>query len=138
MNKGLKDLLSKIVCINLEYNKEKLDLISFKYNIDLEYMLSLKEKNIKKVWIKLGDDSNYLVATLRKSNKVEFVSGFPDDRFREEVKKIKPVDVPEVPMIDCVTSSSVKEFDVDTILDKISESGVASITKEELDFLKKI
>jgi hypothetical protein len=138
MNKGLKDLLSKIVCINLEYNKEKLDIISFKYNIDLEYMLSLKEKNIKKVWIKLGDDSNYLVATLRKSNKVEFVSGFPDDRFREEVKKIKPVDVPEVPMIDCVTSSSVKEFDVDTILDKISESGVASITKEELDFLKKI
>jgi len=138
MNKGLKDLLSKIVCINLEYNKEKLDLISFKYNIDLEYMLSLKEKNIKKVWIKLGDDSNYLVATLRKSNKIEFVSGFPDDRFREEVKKIKPVDVPEVPMIDCVTSYSVEEFDVDTILDKISESGVASITKEELDFLKKI
>ncbi len=96
----------------------ELRLISNKININYDWFIEMRDVNwVEKVIIDL-DQMDVIACVYKHIEGVQVNS--------ENFDKIKPFKV-ELPII--------KNYDVDNILEKISEFGIDSITKEEKDFL---
>lgn len=143
----MKFKVSDVICINVKgHNEEQLFAISKVYVIDFDSLKELKSK-YDRIWIvqeKIsGYVDTYVVAAKNSKKYLYFKAGFTSEEL-DKVVLVKPINTPKVPAyLKKDTEKKVKvkakiDFDVDMILDKISESGMDSLTKEELEFLKKV
>jgi hypothetical protein len=147
--------INKVICISLKsHNDQQLKAISEVYRIDFDAMVEIKEV-ASKIWIESNGD--YAIAYVDKNNG-EFVvcSRFCPitKREKDSLLKIQPIKTPKMPKSTKVVETKVEnivevsnvfiedlisDFDVvldtDTILDKISNKGIESLSKSELDFL---
>lgn len=144
--------INKVICISLKsHNEQQLKAISETYLLSFESLLELKNKDVIKIWVETGGD--WVIAAIDKA--------YPDDIYicekycpmtKKEYKsitKIKPIKTPKLSKklksqsalnenkSQVIVNSSTKtKLTVDSILDKINLSGLDSLTKEELNFLK--
>lgn len=143
--------LKNVVCISLKsHNESQLDAIGATYNISHEFLVKAKIEGCKKLWIHIG--GGVVIAGLDTDNieDVYFSAEYlpMTAKVRKAILAIKPVKTPKMPafvkankVADVeVTTKKVKkvkvELTLDGVLDKISACGMASLTKEELEFLK--
>ncbi len=139
--------LKNIVCLDLRtVNLSNIDRVSTMVNTHPNQILKLKEIEVVKIWIDVT--SEYFVAYQPKGGDVVVKPAYCPVSKREIKKLITmtPISVKKVKTdnkkaLESVTtqkvdSTSVVIFDVDTILDKISASGMNSLSQEELEFLK--
>ena len=160
----MKFNINKVICINLKsHNEDQLRNISEVYRLSYDALLRSKQRGTYKIWIEPGGD--YAIAALETSNPDDFYicERFcpMTKKERESVKNIKPVSTPKlkkptqkivennIPKVVKNASDIVKTdtkpvikskvkviLELDAILDKINISGMSSLCKEELDFLK--
>jgi hypothetical protein len=133
-----------IKCIDLTvYNYEKLEEIGVALKIANPSLLAQNKRiGIGKIWFDTKNNNAVIAYTIKGSNEVLIA-----DNFIADITEIKPVDVivkekeqNVANLVESVINSPRKVkleviFDVDTILDKIGQYGINSITKEEKDFL---
>jgi hypothetical protein len=130
-----------IKCIDLTvYNYEKLEEIGTALKIANPSLLAENKRiGIGKIWFDTKNNNAVIAYTVKGDNEVLIA-----DNFIADITKIKPVDVvvkerPNVAdLVESVINSPRKLeviLDVDSILDKIGQYGIESITKEEKDFL---
>jgi hypothetical protein len=149
--------LKNVVCISLKsHNEEQLDAIGATYNISLESLCEMKNKGCKKIWLHIG--GGIVIAGLDTDN-AEDVYFSPEylpmtAKMRKAVLAIKPVKTPKMPTWVKLANQSKpepikevkneiksnvieqeQELDLDTILDKISNTGMQSLTESEKNFL---
>ena len=151
--------INKVICISLKsHNDQQLKAISEVYKLDFDGLLKIKECS-SKIWVEAGGE--YVIAFSVKSG-----DGTPEisDKFcpitkreKDALLKIAPIKTPKMPkatrVVDTKVDNTVEisnvtiddliaEFDVvldvDTILEKISATGMKSLTKVELDFLNSL
>lgn len=145
--------LKKVVCVSLKsHNESQLNAIAFTYDLSLVDLLDLKDKGVKKIWIHSG--GGIVIAGLDTTNNDDIYFS-PEylpmtSKTRKQILSILPV---KTPKISNKKTGSIKEqtkssnfdnlefsdkLDVDTILDKISSSGMNSLTEREIDYLKSL
>ena len=148
--------INKVICISLKsHNDQQLKAISEVYKLDFKTLVDVKS-DLSKIWIEQGGD--YAIAFITNDNDVpQIATRFCPITKREKdaLLKIKPVKTPKMPkstnnvdnvsesvelsdvsIDDLINGFDVEEdLDVDKILDKISATGMSSLTKSELDFL---
>jgi hypothetical protein len=152
--------INKVICISLKsHNDQQLKAISEVYKLDFASLVELKD-TASKIWAEINGD--YVIAFVNKSDKdgqVVVSSKFCPITKKEKdaLVKINPIKTPKMPkatkVIDTKVDNTVEvsnvtiddliaEFDVvldvDTILEKISATGMKSLTKAELDFLNNL
>jgi hypothetical protein len=128
-----------IKCMDLTtYDYDKLDEISRFLKIGNINALSQNKKNgICKIWIDTINRYNIIAYTV-VDNPDEIIIA---DNFIQDLKNIKPIFNEFIKdKLESTKSeeSSQTTLEIDTILDKIGQYGISSLTKEEKDFLKKI
>ena len=151
----MKFNINKVICISLKsHNEQQLKAISEVYKLDFDTLVKVKACS-SKIWIEAGGD--YAIAFITVDNNVPQVSeNFCPITKKEKdaLYKIQPIKTPKMPKAPRVVETKVEnnvevsnvtiddliaEFDVvldvDTILDKITNKGMKSLTKVELDFL---
>ena len=151
----MKFNINKVICISLKsHNEQQLKAISEVYKLDFNTMVELKS-DASKIWVEAGGD--YLIAfTTVDSDTPQIATRFCPITKKEKdaLYKIQPIKTPKMPKATRVVETKVEnnvevsnvtiddliaEFDVvldvDTILDKITNKGMKSLTKAELDFL---
>jgi hypothetical protein len=151
----MKFNINKVICISLKsHNEQQLKAISEVYKLDFNTMVELKS-DASKIWVEAGGD--YLIAfTTTDSDTPQIATRFCPITKKEKdaLYKIQPIKTPKMPKATKVVETKVEnnvevsnvtiddliaEFnvvlDVDTILDKITNKGMKSLTKAELDFL---
>ena len=136
-----------IVCLDLRtVNSSNIDRVSTMVNTHPDQILKLKEIEVVKIWIDVT--SEYFVAYQPKGGDIVVKPAYCPVSKRE-VKKLvtmTPISVKKVKTttqktLESVTTQKVVStskiiLEVDSILDKISASGMNSLSKEELEFLK--
>ncbi len=136
-----------IVCLDLRtINSGNIDRVSTMVNTHPDQILKLKEIEVVKIWIDVT--SEYFVAYQPKGGDIVVKPAYCPVSKRE-VKKLvtmTPISVKKVKTttqktLESVTTQKVVStskivLEVDSILDKISASGMNSLSKEELEFLK--
>jgi len=155
--KSMKIDINKIIALELRnkhgkrFSNTRIQFIADYLRIDFDFLLELNEK-YKKVWYISLDGKTRLVyaidATTIGANYV-FEPFDLTDSDKETIKSMKSVDVPNTPQGKKNKVSKTNEvsnifiedligdidLDVDTILDKISATGMKSLSKRELEFL---
>jgi len=151
--------INKVICISLKsHNEQQLKAISEVYKLDFDGLVG--SKNISsKIWVEIGGE--YAIAFVTNSG-----DGAPEvnpkfcpitKKEKDALLKIQPIKTPKMPkatrVVDTKVDNTVEvsnvfiedliaEFDVvldvDTILEKISATGMKSLTKAELDFLNSL
>ena len=147
--------INKVICISLKsHNDQQLKAISEVYKLDFKTMVELKS-DASKIWVEAGGD--YLIAfTTVDSDTPQIATRFCPITKKEKdaLYKIQPIKTPKMPkaprVVDVKVDNTVEVsnlfiedlitdfdvvLDVDTILDKITNKGMKSLTKAELDFL---
>jgi hypothetical protein len=145
--------INKVICISLKsHNEQQLKAISEVYKLDFNALVTLKDCS-SKIWVEAGGD--YVIAFVNSTGDTTVNTMFCPITKKEKdaLYKIQPIKTPKMPKatkvvdtkVDNVEVSNVTiddviaEFDVvldvDTILEKISATGMKSLTKAELDFL---
>jgi hypothetical protein len=151
--------INKVICISLKsHNDQQLKAISEVYKLDFNTLIDIKS-DLSKIWVEASGD--YLIAFVANSG-----DGSPviakrycpiTKREKDALLKITPIKTPKMPKATKVADTKVDntveisnvtiddliaEFDVvldvDTILEKISATGMKSLTKAELDFLNSL
>jgi hypothetical protein len=155
----MKFNINKVICISLKsHNDQQLKAISEVYKLDFDGLVD--SKNISsKIWVEIGGE--YAIAFVTNSG-----DGVPEvnpkfcpitKREKDALLKIQSIKTPKMPkatkVVDTKVDNTVEfsnvtiddliaEFDVvldvDTILEKISATGMKSLTKAELDFLNSL
>jgi len=154
----MKFNINKVICINLKsHNDQQLKAISEVYKLDFNALITIKDCS-SKIWVEAGGD--YVIAFVTVDNNVPQVSEYfcpITKREKDALLKIAPIKTPKMPKATKVVDTKVDnivevsnvtiddviaEFDVvldvDTILEKITASGMKSLTKAELDFLNNL
>jgi hypothetical protein len=146
--------INKVICISLKsHNEQQLKAISEVYKLDFNALVTLKDCS-SKIWVEAGGD--YIIAFVNSTGDATVNSMFCPITKKEKdaLYKIQPIKTPKMPKATKVVDNKVDnvvevsnvtiddviaEFDVvldvDTILEKISATGMKSLTKAELDFL---
>lgn len=148
--------INKVICISLKsHNDQQLKAISEVYKLDFDGLVKIK-KSSSKIWVEVGGE--YVIAFSVNSG-----DGTPEvsDKFcpitkreKDSLLKIQPIKTPKMPksprVVDVKVDNTVEVsnvfiedliadfdvvLDVDTILEKITNKGMKSLTKVELDFL---
>jgi hypothetical protein len=148
--------INKVICISLKsHNDQQLKAISEVYKLDFDGLVKIKEST-SKIWVEVGGE--YAIAFSVNSG-----DGTPEvsERFcpitkkeKDALYKIQPIKTPKMPkaprVFDVKVDNNVEVsnvfiedliadfdvvLDVDTILEKITNKGMKSLTKVELDFL---
>jgi hypothetical protein len=148
--------INKVICISLKsHNDQQLKAISEVYKLDFDGLVKIKESS-SKIWVEVGGE--YVIAFSVNSG-----DGTPEvsDKFcpitkreKDSLLKIQPIKTPKMPktprVVDVKVDNTVEVsnvfiedliadfdvvLDVDTILEKITNKGMKSLTKVELDFL---
>jgi hypothetical protein len=151
--------INKIVHLELRNNHGKkfsntrLKFIADFLSIDFDFLVDLSEK-YKKIWFISIDNTTHLVYALTADIYESAYSFKPFNLDYANVRDIKAVEVPKTPaqtkkakvvktnevsnifIEDLI--GDVEDLDVDTILDKISATGMASLTKREVEFLNNL
>ena len=157
---ALKFDIKKVICINIKsLNEQQLFSISENYFLGFEALVAIKKEGFDKIWVEIGGD--YLIAFCSDEDDFTVAYNFCPitKKDKESLLKLKPVKTPRIPRNEnClknyqyylekgydIKTKSIDEklfemtesngFDVDKILDKISTSGIKSLTKSELKFL---
>ena len=141
--------ISKIIHIRLTLDNKALTNIAEQYGINPDFLISLKSDNLKYIWIQLGEEvcvcesftdnpedvsfnEQYLPMTLKQKKAILA-------KECEKTPKGKSKPQPKEVVVEKVTTKSkTKQLDLDSILDKISASGMQSLTAEEKEFLNNI
>ena len=152
----MKFNINKVICISLKsHNDQQLKAISEVYKLDFDGLVKIKESS-SKIWVEVGGE--YVIAFSVNSG-----DGTPEvsDKFcpitkreKDSLLKIQPIKTPKMPksprVVDVKVDNTVEVsnvfiedliadfdvvLDVDTILEKITNKGMKSLTKVELDFL---
>lgn len=153
---AMKFNINKVICINLKsHNNDQLNNISIVYDLSLEALIELKSRGVDKIWVESGGD--WVIAAVDSDSTNMYVC----EKFcpitkkeKDKLEKIQPIKTPKVKKHQSSSSNEdintktiekskkTKEkktlivLELDSILDKINESGINSLSKEELDFLK--
>jgi len=146
-----------IVCIELRtLNGKSLDRVAEANNISFESLDALKKEGVVKVWIDINTTNRSYVAFLMKGEKditvkpaycpiskreIKALANMTPFVYKKTVKvDVKVDDVVEVSnvFIEDLISDLDVVLDTDTILEKISATGMKSLTKAELDFLNSL
>lgn len=152
--------INNLICISLKsHNDKQLLAIAATYDIDHNALVNLKSEGCQKIWIHKG--AGFIVAGLDSSN-IEDVYFSPNylpmtAKVRKSVLNVTPVKTPKMPKSTRVVDTKVKDvaevsnvfiedliadfdvvLDTDTILEKITNKGMSSLTKAELDFLNNL
>jgi Trk K+ transport system NAD-binding subunit len=149
--------INKVICISLKsHNDQQLKAISEVYKLDFNALVTVKGTS-PKIWVEAGGD--YVIAFVNSVGDTTVNSIFCPITKREKdaLLKITPIKTPKMPkatkVVDTKVDNTVEvsnvfiedliaEFDVvldvDTILEKISATGMKSLTKAELDFLNSL
>jgi len=146
--------INKIVHLELrnkhgkKFSNTRLVFIADYLSISSDYLSELSEK-YKKIWFVNLDQKTYLVYAIT-ADVCEFVYSFQSFNVEySDVRDIKAVEVPKTPAQTKRKVAKTNEVSnvfiedligsvdlyVDDILDKISATGMASLTKRELEFL---
>lgn len=123
----MKEFTQNIVMI--EPNRFDLDQIAWiseKFGIDKNLILDLKSKNISKIWI------------WKKTGKVLFYKESKNQHIEHEKIEFDMSNVQTFSLSGCYDPDSKSNLNVDTILDKISSSGIKSLNISEKEFLDKL
>jgi hypothetical protein len=124
--------MKNTICIDLtQYDNTKLAELARVHNLDVDAILDNKNKGIGKIWMDL--EFNTLSAYSLKDTKDDIII---TDFYIASLSKVTPLQFSNKPT-QIVKPVQVVELDMDTVLDKITASGMGSLTKEELEFLKK-
>lgn len=143
--------LKSIICINLKIPQDQLDIISDYYGIESSYFASMKAGGTKKIWIQLGQtetvcyldsdnledvvfNKSYLPMTSRQRKSILLIEPVKIPQLRKAAKEAKAIADGEVPVV-VKKQKTQEKFDVDEILDKISNHGINSLTPQEKKFL---
>jgi hypothetical protein len=158
--------MSKIFCVDLtKYNQDQLTKISDIIGINSSSLIESKVNGTKRVYFDhenrlfigelVKDDTKYIrsyknlvltedFAHLSKREKDQLINMDPykfntknvdkNDFFNSVVET--KIDVSKSEVVDVVRVSNIV-LEIDAILDKISDYGIKSLTKEEKDFLDK-
>jgi len=156
--------INKVICINLKsHNEKQLKAISEVYKLDFNALITIKDCS-SKIWVEAGGD--YVIAFSVKSGDgtPEVSDKFCPitKRERDALLKITPIKTPKMPKTTKVVDTKVVDtkadnnvevsnvtiddlipdldvvLDLDIILEKISATGMKSLTKSELDFLNNL
>jgi hypothetical protein len=150
--------INKVICISLKsHNDQQLKAISEVYKLDFNALVKIK-KGSSKIWVEVGGD--WVIAGCDiDSTEPSICERFCPITKREKdaLLKIAPIKTPKMPkatrVVDTKVDNTVEvsnvfiedliaEFDVvldvDTILEKISATGMKSLTKAELYFLNSL
>lgn len=113
--------MKNIICIDLrDFNYEKLMEVSKEYNINYDMLVENKRNDFARFWVDVN--TNVVIAfTTKKNNQVVYT-----DQYTSILNKIEPVRLSKI----------LDQYDVDSILEKINNHGLASLSKKELDFLR--
>ena len=148
--------INKVICISLKsHNEQQLKAISEVYKLDFDGLVKIKEHS-SKIWVE--SNGEYVIAFI---NKFGDSNPTVSDKFcpitkkeKDALYKIQPIKTPKMPKAPRVVETKVDNtvevsnvfiedliadfdvvLDVDTILEKITNKGMKSLTKVELDFL---
>lgn len=112
--------MKNVICIDLRmFNHIKLKEVCEIHGLDIQTILSTKNQSFAKIWIN-KNTMKIFAFTVKKDDTVRFT-----DDFTKELSEIVPVELPK----------KQKSLDLDTILEKISGSGIDSLTEIEKTFL---
>jgi hypothetical protein len=153
----------RVICISLKsHNQQQLFSIAEKYLISFESLVQIKEEGYLKIWVESNGDFAIAVSHESDPGRMVIKENYNPltKKDYEFLKNLKPVKVPKMPKNQSakvnykeflkegfniktksmdVSTGLVKNvnvvLDLDTILDKINQSGIGSITKKEKDFL---
>jgi hypothetical protein len=153
----MKFNINKVICISLKsHNDQQLKAISEVYKLDFNALVTLKDCS-SKIWVEAGGD--YVIAFVNSTGDATVNTMFCPITKKEKdaLYKVQPIKTPKMPKAVRVVDNKVEntvevsnvtiddliaEFDVvldvDTILEKISATGMKSLTKAELDFLNNL
>jgi hypothetical protein len=127
---------NNIKCIDLTvYTYDKLNEIGTGLKLAKPSLLGENKKiGIGKIWFDTENANAVIAYTVKGSEEILIA-----DNFFDSLKSIKPVtfviqDKPKQVIENKVEDVKI-ELDLDTILDKIGQYGIDSITKEEKNFL---
>ncbi len=162
---SLKFDIKKVVCIDIKsLNEQQLFSISENYLLGFEALITTKNEGFEKIWVEASGDYLIAFTTADEPNDIIITRNFCpiSKRDKESLLKLKPIKTPRIPKNEsCLKnyefylsqgykiktksldeevkllreSKNKIEYDVDTILDKISSDGIESLTKGELIFL---
>lgn len=149
--KHIKLDLSKIIRIRLTLDAKSLTKIAEQYGINPEFLLALKQDELKYIWIQLGEEicvcesftdnpedvnfsKEYLPMTLKQKKSIlaKECEKTPKSKAKTKVEKVEEV------VESVVVEEEPIEYQLDNILDKISATGMQSLTKGEKEFLNNI
>lgn len=124
--------MKNTICIDLtQYDNTKLAELAKIHNLDVDAILSNKDKGIGKIWMDL--EFNTLSAYSLKDTKDDIII---TDFYMKSLADVAPLQFANKPTQIVKPVQVVIELDMDSVLEKITASGMSSLTKEELDFLK--
>jgi hypothetical protein len=150
--------INKIVHLDLrnkngkKFSNTRLEFIADFLSIDTNFLIDLSDK-YKNIWYASIDKTTHLVYAIGADTCESPYSFQPFNVEYSDVKDIKAVEVPKTPAqtkkvkvakINEVSNVFIEDLigsvdlDVDDILDKISATGMASLTKRELEFLNNL
>lgn len=89
-------------------------------NIDAIKLMDHKKKGYRKLFFDKQTQATLAYTHINSSDKIII-----QDNFQDFLKKLKPIDF----------TKDVKDISIDSILDKINESGIQSLSKREKQFL---
>lgn len=139
---ALKFNIDKVICINLKsHNEQQLSNIADTYVLSLDAILELKNKGVIKIWVESAGDWVIAAVDDIEPDRVYICEKYCPITKKETEKllKIKPVKTPKSKGKKSKNKSAKIDnivLNLDSILDKINQSGLDSLTKEELNFLK--
>ena len=156
--KAMNININKIVNLELrnkngkKFSNTRIRFIADYLKIDGKFLIDLSDK-YKNIWYASIDNTTHLVYAIGADACESPYSFQPFNVEYSDVKDIKVVDVPKTPAqtkkVKVVKTNEVSnvfiedligsvDLDVDDILDKISATGMASLTKRELEFLNNL
>jgi hypothetical protein len=110
---------NNIICIDLtKFNNEKLKEVSNELNLSYDIVLKNKKKGFAKIFL----DGSRVIAFTTKKDKgtINFMDSFAND-----LMKMDSFEVTDEPV----------NFELDSVLEKITKYGVDSLSKNEKKFL---
>jgi hypothetical protein len=121
--------------VNLDFTSTEWFIDPFDENMDVvDCLWNWKESGYRKIWLdRLTLD--FIASEDSKGNR-NFTENYMN--FMANIVPLKPGDLPPTERKPFIGEFNVKSIYLDDVLDKISRSGLESLTKRELDFLANI
>ena len=120
-----------IICLDLLKPAKQIVKLAQAYGIHHDFLLSNRRKGFAKVYLNVDDGFAVIaVSHKRTPNKIDITQFFIDDLQKLPCLELKQDEIKPQPV-----QSNLKDLSIDTILDKISEYGIDSLTVVEKQFL---